>query len=79
MWCNQRSGIGERPTAAPLAGVDAYVWIKPPGESDGTSDSTAPRYDAMCSSADSVAGAPQAGKWFAPYFADLVKNAVPAL
>jgi cellulose 1,4-beta-cellobiosidase len=35
MWCNQASGIGERPTAAPEPGVDAYVWVKPPGESDG--------------------------------------------
>jgi cellulose 1,4-beta-cellobiosidase len=37
MWCNQASGIGERPTVAPEPGVDAYVWIKPPGESDGVS------------------------------------------
>jgi cellulose 1,4-beta-cellobiosidase len=35
MWCNQVSGIGERPTIAPEPGVDAYVWVKPPGESDG--------------------------------------------
>lgn len=35
MWCNQASGIGERPTVAPEPGIDAYVWIKPPGESDG--------------------------------------------
>jgi cellulose 1,4-beta-cellobiosidase len=38
-WCNQSgAGIGERPTAAPLPGLDAYVWIKPPGESDGISE-----------------------------------------
>lgn len=35
MWCNQPSGIGERPTVAPEPGIDAYVWVKPPGESDG--------------------------------------------
>jgi cellulose 1,4-beta-cellobiosidase len=35
MWCNQASGIGERPTIAPEVGIDAYVWVKPPGESDG--------------------------------------------
>ena len=34
-WCNQASGIGERPTIAPEPGIDAYVWVKPPGESDG--------------------------------------------
>lgn len=34
-WCNQAGGVGERPQAAPVAGIDAYVWVKPPGESDG--------------------------------------------
>jgi cellulose 1,4-beta-cellobiosidase len=38
-WCNQSgAGLGERPQASPEAGVDAYVWIKPPGESDGSSE-----------------------------------------
>jgi cellulose 1,4-beta-cellobiosidase len=79
-WCNIRgAGLGERPRASPSSGIDAYYWIKPPGESDGISDPTAPRYDVMCSSSDSVAGAPQAGQWFASYFADLVKNANPGL
>jgi cellulose 1,4-beta-cellobiosidase len=37
-WCNQSgAGLGERPKAAPASGIDAYVWIKPPGESDGSS------------------------------------------
>jgi cellulose 1,4-beta-cellobiosidase len=37
-WCNQvGAGLGERPKAAPAEGIDAYVWIKPPGESDGSS------------------------------------------
>jgi cellulose 1,4-beta-cellobiosidase len=37
-WCNPSgAGIGERPVAAPAAGFDAYVWVKPPGESDGSS------------------------------------------
>jgi cellulose 1,4-beta-cellobiosidase len=37
-WCNQSgAGLGERPKAAPATGIDAYVWIKPPGESDGSS------------------------------------------
>jgi len=34
-WCNQPGGIGERPRATPAPGIDAYVWVKPPGESDG--------------------------------------------
>jgi cellulose 1,4-beta-cellobiosidase len=54
-WCNQSAGIGARPTANPAPHFDAYVWIKPPGESDGTSnttqttaDSEGKRFDAMC-------------------------------
>jgi cellulose 1,4-beta-cellobiosidase len=54
-WCNQPGGIGRRPAAAPAAGLDAYVWVKPPGESDGTSDKTQTEpddegksFDAMC-------------------------------
>ena len=35
-WCNIKgAGLGERPQAAPAPLVDAYLWIKPPGESDG--------------------------------------------
>lgn len=38
-WCNQSgAGLGERPQPAPAPGIDAYVWIKPPGESDGSSE-----------------------------------------
>jgi len=56
-WCNQSgAGIGERPKAAPASGIDAYVWIKPPGESDGSSSliPTGPNnpggkgFDGMC-------------------------------
>jgi len=39
-WCNQgTAGIGARPAASPASGMDAFVWIKPPGESDGQSTS----------------------------------------
>jgi cellulose 1,4-beta-cellobiosidase len=42
-WCNQTgSGLGERPRAAPAAGVHAYAWITPPGVSDGVADRAAP-------------------------------------
>jgi cellulose 1,4-beta-cellobiosidase len=56
-WCNQSgAGLGERPKAAPASGIDAYVWIKPPGESDGSSSliPTGPNnpggkgFDGMC-------------------------------
>lgn len=55
-WCNQAgAGIGERPRANPAPGIDGYVWVKPPGESDGVSEDgiTDPndpnkRFDPMC-------------------------------
>lgn len=55
-WCNQAgAGIGARPQADPVAGIDAYVWVKPPGESDGVSSdddadsaNTGKKFDAMC-------------------------------
>ena len=77
-WCNLRgAGMGERPVADPAPGIDAYFWIKVPGESDGVSDPSQPRYDVSCSSPDSVPNAPQAGQWFESYFIDLVHNANP--
>jgi cellulose 1,4-beta-cellobiosidase len=37
-WCNQgTAGIGARPQSSPGSGIDAFVWVKPPGESDGQS------------------------------------------
>jgi cellulose 1,4-beta-cellobiosidase len=55
-WCNQPGGIGARPVANPAAGFDAFVWIKPPGESDGSSsliptgpnNPTGKGFDRMC-------------------------------
>jgi cellulose 1,4-beta-cellobiosidase len=79
-WCNIKgAGLGERPRAEPEPGIDAYFWVKPPGESDGISDPKAPRYDEMCGSPDAATGAPQAGQWFESYFLDLVRNANPPL
>jgi cellulose 1,4-beta-cellobiosidase len=79
-WCNIKgAGLGERPQVNPAPFIDAYFWIKPPGESDGVSDPSQPRYDPMCSSSESAQNAPQAGKWFHSYFMDLVRNATPPL
>jgi cellulase/cellobiase CelA1/aryl-phospho-beta-D-glucosidase BglC (GH1 family) len=37
-WGNQSgAGIGARPMANPSPNYDAFVWVKPPGESDGSS------------------------------------------
>ena len=63
-WCNIKgAGLGERPVAAPAPLVDAYLYIKVPGESDGTSDAKAARFDKNCASDDASAGAPEAGEW----------------
>jgi cellulose 1,4-beta-cellobiosidase len=79
-WCNvKNAGLGERPRAAPAPLVDAYFYIKVPGESDGISDPAAPRFDANCASDDAAPGAPQAGLLFERYLIDLLKNATPPL
>jgi cellulose 1,4-beta-cellobiosidase len=79
-WCNIKGmGLGERPKVNPKPLIDAYLWVKPPGESDGTAERGAPRFDESCVSVDSDPAAPQAGEWFKSYFVDLVKNANPPL
>merc|ERR1712151_145992 len=65
-WCNIRgAGIGHVPTSrtANSSIVDAYFWLKTPGESDGCSQelpngAQCPRYDADCGSADSLGSMP---------------------
>jgi cellulose 1,4-beta-cellobiosidase len=81
-WCNVAgAGLGERPQASPVPGVDAYWWVKPPGDSDGGSDPSAPGYDESCgpNSPDSLRGAPRAGQWFQAQLLQLVDNANPPL
>jgi cellulose 1,4-beta-cellobiosidase len=79
-WCNIKgAGLGERPRAAPAPKVDAYLYIKVPGESDGTSDPKATRFDENCVSEDATPGAPEAGKMFDAYLINLLKNATPPL
>jgi cellulose 1,4-beta-cellobiosidase len=79
-WCNVKAaGIGPRPQASPDPLIDAYFWVKPPGESDGTADPKAPRGDPACRRDDSMPDAPEAGEWFQSYFLELVKNAEPPL
>jgi len=95
-WCNQSgAGLGERPRATPATGIDAYVWIKPPGESDGSSseipNNEGKGFDRMCdptyggnerngnSMTGALPNAPISGQWFAAQFAKLMANAFPAL
>lgn len=95
-WCNQSgAGLGERPTAAPAAGIDAYVWVKPPGESDGASSAISndegKGFDQMCdpnyagnarngnNPSGALPNAPLAGHWFSAQFQQLMQNAYPPL
>ena len=79
-YCNLAgAGLGERPRAAPRPRVDAYYWVKPPGESDGSDDTNAPRFNPGCASDCALRPAPHAGLWFDAYFTALVKNASPPL
>jgi cellulose 1,4-beta-cellobiosidase len=95
-WCNQSgAGIGERPKAAPETGIDAYVWIKPPGESDGASkeipNTEGKGFDRMCdptytgnirngnNMSGALSDAPLSGHWYSAQFQELMRNAYPAL
>lgn len=95
-WCNQAgAGLGERPRTAPATGIDAYVWMKAPGESDGSS-SAVPNdegkgFDRMCDPSyegnprnnyhrsGALPDAPLSGHWFPAQFRELLKNAHPAV
>lgn len=98
-WCNPNgAGIGERPQATPSgyasSHLDAFVWVKPPGESDGSStaipNDQGKGFDRMCDptySSDAIKGhttnalpgAPLSGQWFSAQFQQLVTNAYPAI
>lgn len=45
-------------------------------QSDGTSDTSAVRYDAACGRASAFKPAPEAGQWFNAYFEMLLKMPV---
>lgn len=93
-WCNQEgAGLGERPQAVGADGIHAYVWVKPPGESDGASkeipNTEGKGFDRMCdptytgnarngnSMTGAMADAPISGQWFHAQLVALVKNANP--
>jgi len=88
-WCNIRgAGVGLIPTTntANTTIIDAYFWLKTPGESDGCTQmlptgGTCPRFDSFCGSQDSLGSradeprAPQAGNWFDYQVKQLAANA----
>jgi cellulose 1,4-beta-cellobiosidase len=97
-WCNQNNaGIGARPQDQPLGAsspILAYVWVKPPGESDGDFPSGShthgdPHCDPASTNTDGNGGTyptgsipgfdVPAGQWFAAEFQMLVRNSSPPL
>jgi cellulose 1,4-beta-cellobiosidase len=90
-WCNIRNaGVGLRPTINTNSSgvIDAFYWLKTPGESDGcTQELPNPpggqcaRFDSFCGSADSIGSqsgeprAPVAGNWFDYQVKQLAQNA----
>ncbi|MBC7272735.1 MAG: glycoside hydrolase family 6 protein, partial [Streptomyces sp.] len=99
LWCNVNgAGLGQPPQAAPSgypdSRLDAFLWVKPPGESDGSSteipNDEGKHLDPMCdptytapnaggNKTGAMEGAPLAGHWFHEQFAMLVRNAHPAV
>ena len=79
-WCNPPDrGLGLRPTAdTGVALLDAYLWVKIPGESDGectrglgpAGETVDPEWGLID---------PRAGAWFPEMALDLVHNANPPL
>jgi endoglucanase len=84
-WCNPPGrGLGIRPTAAtgdPL--IDAYLWVKVPGESDGSCNrgiagsTVDPEWAAI--TGDPTFVDPPAGAWFPQQALQLAQNANPPL
>ncbi len=100
LWCNQAgAGMGYRPQADPKgypsAHIQAFVWIKPPGQSDGAGkpipNNQGKKFDPNCSStyqeneygytgpSNALPNAPLAGEWFNAQFEQLVENAYPPI
>jgi cellulose 1,4-beta-cellobiosidase len=95
-WCNpEDAGIGALPQANPdssFTHLYAYVWVKPPGESDGTYPAYSGTGDPHCDPngtqtdgsgnsypTDAIPDSPPAGTWFPVQFNQLVSYAYPAI
>jgi cellulose 1,4-beta-cellobiosidase len=97
LWCNvSGAGLGAFPQATPpghdASHLYAFVWVKPPGESDGTSAATVnsqgKKSDPMCDPSyttsygvptGALPNSPLAGQWFPAQLTQLVQNANPAV
>ncbi|KAI1357551.1 glycoside hydrolase family 6 protein [Xylaria arbuscula] len=93
-WCNVNgAGLGVRPRAAETTNrevegegegegegvyLDAFVWVKRPGESDGVSSERGGD-PVDCAALSAVRPAPERDVWFQGFFEMLVRNADPEL
>ncbi|KAI0203465.1 glycoside hydrolase family 6 protein [Astrocystis sublimbata] len=79
-WCNVAgAGLGARPSADMGGDVlDAFVWAKAPGESDGASTERGGD-DIGCRAKTAVKPSPERGEWFQKFFEVLVRNARPEM
>lgn len=89
-WCNIRgAGIGLKPTTdtGNKTTIDAYLWLKTPGETDGCtqilpSGDKCKRYDSFCGHSDCIGSnsgephVPEAGTWDDYVIKQLAANAV---
>ena len=88
-YCNiKTAGAGHRPTTTTEDStlIDAYLWLRTPGLSDGCTKmladgSECSHFDSVCAGADSIGTgdskslAPEAGQWFEHYVKLLADNA----
>ncbi|KAH8588824.1 1, 4-beta cellobiohydrolase [Bisporella sp. PMI_857] len=75
-WCNVNgAALGLAPTDKTSdSNTDAFVWAKPPGESDGTSDAGSYNYSSYCGKKTAFKPAPDFGIFNPAYFEMLIAN-----
>lgn len=98
-WCNQNgAGLGQPPAASPsgfFPQLQAFVWIKPPGESDGTYAESSQwvsgeNSDENCNPThvnalanntvtNALPNSPVAGSFFPAEFTMLIQNSYPVV
>ncbi|KAF2003538.1 glycoside hydrolase family 6 protein [Amniculicola lignicola CBS 123094] len=78
-WCNVKgAGFGHNSSADTKDEMlDAFVWAKGGGESDGTSDAASTAYNSFCGKDDAFKPMPGKGEWSQGYFEQLLKNWSP--
>lgn len=75
-WCNVNGAGFGRPPSTETGDdlLDAFVWAKAGGESDGTSNSNEFVYDSSCGKADAFKPMPPRDEWSQAYFEMLLSE-----